>query len=180
MGCGKRVWIAAGLQRRFAQCDLRRSSGPHPIRRFAPPSPAELGKGPGMAPQRVEKIESARRNGMAPKAWRPQDLAPPRSGAPGCAKGSSSARLGRREAPACALRRCATGASRCHPRERGGPEMTVLKVRPERRPGWTPAFAGVTVLDTAGKSSGLADLGRCDVAEKGAQAFEKPATVDNA
>jgi hypothetical protein len=40
----------AGLDRcRFAvavvQSDLRRSSGPHPIRRFAPPSPAELGKG---------------------------------------------------------------------------------------------------------------------------------------
>ena len=44
------VW-KAGLGRcRFAatvvQSDLHRSSGPHPIRRFAPPSPAKLGKGP--------------------------------------------------------------------------------------------------------------------------------------
>ena len=33
-------------------------------------------QGPGKAPQRVEKIDSAPRYGMAPKAWRPEDLAP--------------------------------------------------------------------------------------------------------
>ena len=41
---------AGMVRRRFAvtvvQSDLRRSSGPHPIRRFAPPSPASWGRGP--------------------------------------------------------------------------------------------------------------------------------------
>src|SRR5208282_2276983 len=43
------VWKAATYRCRFAvtvvQSDLGRSSGPHPIRRFAPPSPASWGRG---------------------------------------------------------------------------------------------------------------------------------------
>ena len=43
------VWKAGMAGRKFAvtvvQCDLRRSSGPHPIRRCAPPSPASWGRG---------------------------------------------------------------------------------------------------------------------------------------
>src|SRR5208282_1776854 len=42
------VWKAGRLDRRFAvtfvQAVWRRSSGPHPIRRFAPPSPASWGR----------------------------------------------------------------------------------------------------------------------------------------
>ena len=50
--------------------------------------------GPIMAPQRVEKIESALGNGNGPES-----LAPPRSGAARCAEVSSPARRGRRGAP---------------------------------------------------------------------------------
>ena len=44
------VWKAGRLNRKFAvtfvQAVWRRSSGPHPIRRFAPPSPASWGRDP--------------------------------------------------------------------------------------------------------------------------------------
>ena len=44
------VWKAGRLDRKFAvtfvQVVWRRCSGPHPIRRFAPPSPASWGRGP--------------------------------------------------------------------------------------------------------------------------------------
>jgi hypothetical protein len=43
------VWKARRFDRKFAvtfvQSDFDRSSGPHPIRRFAPPSPASWGRG---------------------------------------------------------------------------------------------------------------------------------------
>ena len=55
------VWKAGMAGRNFAvrvmQCDLRRSSGPYPIRRSAPPSPAELGKDSPADPRCVNVVE---------------------------------------------------------------------------------------------------------------------------
>ena len=55
------VWKAALDRCRLAamvvQSDLCRSSGPHPIRRFAPPSPAKLGK--EIAPRLCVAVEPA-------------------------------------------------------------------------------------------------------------------------
>src|SRR5271165_1266564 len=46
MGCGKQEAVDERFAVTIVQSDLARSSGPHPIRRFAPPSPASWGRGP--------------------------------------------------------------------------------------------------------------------------------------
>src|SRR5271165_1670659 len=79
MGCGKQGAVWRRLAAPVVQSALRVCSGPHPIRRYAPPSPASWGRGPprlemyegreerlheffwsrpGMAPQGLERIES--------------------------------------------------------------------------------------------------------------------------
>ena len=45
MGCGKQDCVDEGFAVIFVQSDFGRASGPHPIRRFAPPSPAKAGEG---------------------------------------------------------------------------------------------------------------------------------------
>src|SRR5208337_2379093 len=67
LGCGEQGWLDADLDCCSCNPTHGRGSGPYPIPRSAPPSPAELGMespsdprcGPEMAPQAPEKVQSA-------------------------------------------------------------------------------------------------------------------------